>query len=132
MLPAGEKDKYPGERLGLPETGAGSVAGLGRRLLALLVDWLLCEIIAEAAFHTQFLTIAVFAAETWLLTALTGFTIGKRLLGVRVARIDGRPVGFFWSLVRTVLFLCVIPPLIYDSDMRGLHDKAANTVVIRI
>jgi len=27
--------------------------------------------------------------------------------------------------------LAVIPPLIFDGDLRGLHDKAANTVVIR-
>jgi hypothetical protein len=26
----------------------------------------------------------------------------------------------------------VIPPLVFDQDQRGLHDKAANTVVIRI
>src|SRR5918992_3589662 len=31
---------YPGERLGLPRTGSGSVAGYGRRLGALFIDWL--------------------------------------------------------------------------------------------
>jgi uncharacterized RDD family membrane protein YckC len=108
------------------------VAGVGRRLGALLIDWLLCEAIAVAAFHSQFLTIAVFAVETYLLTALTGFTVGKRLLGLRVVRLDGRPVGLIWSLVRTLLFLAVVPPLVFDVDLRGLHDKAAHTVVIRI
>jgi uncharacterized RDD family membrane protein YckC len=107
------------------------VAGFGRRLVALLIDWLLCEAIAIWAFHSQFLTLAVFAAETYVLTALTGYTAGKRLVGVRVARLDGKPVGLVWALVRTLLFLCVIPPLVYDKDLRGLHDKAANTIVIR-
>jgi uncharacterized RDD family membrane protein YckC len=107
------------------------VAGFGSRLGALLIDWLLCEIISIALFHSQFLTIAVFAAETWVLTSLTGFTVGKRIVGVRVARLDGKPVGLIWGLVRTLLFLCVIPPLVYDKDLRGLHDKAANTIVIR-
>jgi uncharacterized RDD family membrane protein YckC len=82
-------------------------------------------------FHNQYLTIAVFAVETYLLTALTGFTVGKRLLGLRVVRLDGKPVGFLWSLVRTLLFLAVIPALVFDGDLRGLHDKAADTVVIR-
>jgi uncharacterized RDD family membrane protein YckC len=132
VTPAGSTSKYPGERLGLPESGAGSVAGVGRRLGALLIDWLLCEAIAVAAFHSQFLTIAVFAVETYLLTALTGFTVGKRLLGLRVVRLDGRPVGLIWSLVRTLLFLAVVPPLVFDVDLRGLHDKAAHSVVIRI
>jgi len=129
---AGDKNEYPGERLGLPASGAGSVAGVGRRLGALLIDWLLCEIIAISVFRNQFLTIAVFAVEVYVLTALTGFTVGKRLLGMRVARLDGKPVGLLWALVRTLLFLAVVPPLVFDADQRGLHDKAANTVVIRI
>jgi uncharacterized RDD family membrane protein YckC len=132
VVSAGDKSQYPGERLGLPQAGAGSVAGIGRRLGALMIDWLMCTAIALAVFHDQYWTIVVFAAEVYLLIALTGFTVGKRLLGLRVVRLDGRPVGLFWSLVRTILFLVVIPPLVFDQDQRGLHDKAANTVVIRI
>jgi uncharacterized RDD family membrane protein YckC len=132
VVSAGDKSQYPGERLGLPQSGAGSVAGVGRRLGALMIDWLMCTVIALAVFHNQYLTIVVFAVEVYVLIALTGFTVGKRLLGLRVVRMDGRPVGLIWSLVRTILFLVVIPPLVFDQDQRGLHDKAANTVVIRI
>ena len=130
---SGEKtaSAYPGQRLGFPETGPGAVAGVGRRLGALFIDWLLCELIAIALLHNQYWTIAVFGVEVWVLTALTGFTVGKRLTGIRVIRLDGRPVGLWWSLVRTVLLLAVIPPLVYDRDQRGLHDKAANTAVVR-
>jgi uncharacterized RDD family membrane protein YckC len=130
--PAEGTDAYPGKQLGLPEFGAGSVAGLGRRLGALVIDWLACTLIALAAVRSQIWTLAVFSAEVWLLTALTGFTIGKRLLGIRVARLDGRPIGFGCALLRLVAFLLVVPPLVYDSDMRGLHDRAAKTVVIRV
>jgi uncharacterized RDD family membrane protein YckC len=129
---AREENGYPGEHFGLPEEGPRSVAGVGRRIAALCIDWLACMLISVAAFRTQFLTIAVFAAEVYLLTALTGFTLGKRLVGVRVVRLDGKPIGFWWALVRTVLLLAVVPPLVFDSDLRGLHDKAANTLVIRI
>jgi uncharacterized RDD family membrane protein YckC len=127
----GDKGEYPGQRLGLPRSGSGMVAGIGRRLGALVIDWLMCEIIAIALFHDLYWTFVVFAVENYLLTALTGYTAGKRLLGLRVARLDGRPVGLIWALVRTVLFLAVIPALIFDGDLRGLHDRAANTVVIR-
>ncbi len=127
----GDKSEYPGERLGLPRSGHGMVAGVGRRLGALVIDWVMCEIIAIALFHDLYWTFVVFAVENYLLTALTGYTAGKRLLGLRVARLDGRPVGLIWALVRTILFLAVIPPLIFDGDLRGLHDKAANTIVIR-
>lgn len=123
---------YPGARLGLPETGPGSVATIGRRLLALLADWLLCMVIALAAFRSQFWTLPIFAVEAYLLTALTGVTVGKRLLGIRVIRLGGRPVGFGWALVRTALLLTVVPALVTDRDLRGLHDRAADTVVVRI
>jgi uncharacterized RDD family membrane protein YckC len=127
-----DRPAYPGEKFGLPEKGPGSVAGMGRRLGALLIDWVVCTLIALAAFHDQYWTLAVFAAQDYLLTALTGLTLGKRLTGIRVARLDGRPVGFLWGLVRTVLLLTVVPPLVADRDLRGLHDRAANTIVVRL
>jgi uncharacterized RDD family membrane protein YckC len=127
-----DEDSYPGKRFGLPEEGSRSVAGVGQRLGALIVDWLACMVISLAIFRTQTWTIAFFAAEAWLLTALTGFTLGKRLLRIRVARIDGRPVGLMSALIRTVLLLLVVPPLVLDRDLRGLHDKAAKTIVLRV
>jgi uncharacterized RDD family membrane protein YckC len=45
--------------------------------------------------------------------------------------VDGKPIGFVWALVRTILLLAVVPALITDRDLRGLHDRAANTIVIR-
>jgi uncharacterized RDD family membrane protein YckC len=51
---------------------------------------------------------------------------------MRVARLDGKPVGIGWGLVRTLLLLAVVPPLVIDRDRRGLHDKAANTIVVRM
>jgi uncharacterized RDD family membrane protein YckC len=129
----GGTSQYPGEDLGLPREGSRSVARMGRRIAALFVDWLLSLLITMSfTRNPQFLTVGVFAAEVYVLTALTGFTVGKRLLGIRVARLDGKPVGLWWALVRTVLLLALIPPLVNDSDLRGLHDRAANTVVIRI
>ena len=123
---------YPGEQLGLPERGPGSVASMPRRVLALLIDWLLSMAIAYWLTHNQFWTIAVFAVETYILTALTGTTIGKRLAGIRVVRLSGGPVGFGWALVRTAILLAVVPPLLTDRDLRGLHDRASDTVVVRI
>ena len=93
---------------------------------------MICSLIALAVFHDQYWTLVVFAVQDYLLTALTGLTLGKRLTGIRVARLDGRPVGLLWGLVRTVLLLTVIPPLVTDRDLRGLHDRAANTIVIRL
>jgi uncharacterized RDD family membrane protein YckC len=130
--PAGDTAAYPGQRLGLPERGPGSVASMPRRVLALFIDWLLCMVIAYGFWRNQFWTIAVFAVEVYMLTALTGFTVGKRLVGIRAMRIGGGPIGFRWSLVRTAILLTVIPPLLTDRDLRGLHDRAADTIVVRM
>ena len=126
------KAYYPGEGFGLPEHGPGSVAGMPGRVLALLIDWLLSMLVAYWLTHSQFWTIAVFAVEVYVLTATTGFTVGKRIVGLRTIRTSGGLVGFWWALVRTAILLTVVPPLLTDRDLRGLHDRAADTIVIRI
>ena len=136
---------YPGKRLGLPQEGAGSAAPMGRRLAALVVDWILCLLIVSLVTHhsvtkvddstyfpTQYWTLALFFAEVWLLTAVSGITVGKRLLRIRVIRADGGRPGFGWAALRTILLLFVVPALLSDHDLRGLHDRAADTVVVRM
>jgi uncharacterized RDD family membrane protein YckC len=132
LTEADSKSAYPGQRFGLPEHGPGSVASMGRRVLALLIDWLLSMAIAYWLTRSQYWTLAVFAVEVYLLTALTGTTVGKRLLGIRVIRTDGSLVGFRWALVRTVLLLTVVLPLLTDYDRQGVHDRAADTIVVRL
>ena len=127
-----KNEAYPGQHLGLPERGPGSVASMPRRVLALFIDWLLSMAIAYWLTRSQFWTIAVFAVETYILTALGGSTVGKRLVGIRAVRLGGGPIGFGWTLVRTAILLTVVPPLLTDRDLRGLHDRAANTIVVRI
>jgi hypothetical protein len=129
---AGKAEAYPGQRFGLPERGSGSVASMPRRVLALLIDWLLSMLIAYWLTGSQFWTIVVFAVEVYVLTATTGFTVGKRLVGIRTIRTNGGLIGFWWALVRTAILLTVIPPLLTDRDLRGLHDRASDTIVIRL
>jgi uncharacterized RDD family membrane protein YckC len=142
---ADDTPDYPGKRFGLPADGPGSHAPMGRRFGALVIDWVLCELIVSAVTHhslirvadssyavTQDWTLLVCFLEIYLLTALSGLTVGKRLLRIRATRLDGRRPGLVWALVRTLLLFCVIPPLLNDRDLRGLHDRAADTVVVRI
>ena len=127
-----DKKAYPGEELGLPERGPGSVSSTSRRIAALFIDWLACTAIAFWLTHSPLWTIVVFAIEVCVLTALGGSTLGKRLVGIRTVRVGGGPVGFGWALLRTAILLTVVLPLLTDQDLRGLHDRAANTVVVRI
>lgn len=130
-----EHPGYPGANLGLPQAGRGAIAGMGRRLGAIFIDWLLCTFIVVALIrppqaHVEYWTLAIFALQDFVLTGFIGLTIGKRLMGIRVVRLDGKMVGPLWALLRTLLLLAVVPPLLSDRDLRGLHDRAANTAVV--
>ena len=125
----------PGERIGLPAQGRGAVAPWGRRILGLAVDWAVSLLVSAAfvedALGRQFGPLAVFAVMHVVLVGTAGFTLGHFVAGVVVRGLDGRPVGVLRALIRTGLLCLVIPPVIYDTDRRGLHDKAAETVVVR-
>jgi uncharacterized RDD family membrane protein YckC len=129
--------------MGLPEQGPGSVAGYGRRLVALVVDWLLAMLVSQAlaaALHwtptaRSFATLVVFGVLAWVLTGVFGATAGKRLAGLRVAPVGPRGVGedrieLLWAFERAVLLVLLVPAVIWDRDHRGLHDRAAGTVVV--
>jgi uncharacterized RDD family membrane protein YckC len=126
---------YPGERLGRPQEGPSSIGRPGRRLLGILVDWLLALLIARtflAGLHLgSFAPLPVLLLEHLLLVGTAGTSIGHRVVGLRVETLDGGAPGLRRALVRAVLLCLAIPPLIWDSDQRGLHDKIAGTVVAR-
>jgi uncharacterized RDD family membrane protein YckC len=118
---------------------------MGRRLVALIIDWLLCYLIASSIVGhniiavndshyeaSQLVALLLFTLEVYLLTAISGLTVGKRLLGLRAVRTDGSRPGFKWAALRTVLLLCVVPACLSDRDLRGMHDRAADTIVVRL
>ena len=135
-------NSYPGERLGLPSEGAGSIARLGRRVGALAIDLLSATLIAYAFFgYTDPVTglrfadpiaanIAFFAIQVVFIPTIGG-SPGHRLLGMRLLRVDRAWAGIWRPVLRTVLLMLVIPAVIWDSDQRGLHDKAASTILVR-
>ena len=125
--------KWAGQRLGLTESGPGSQAKIGRRVLAMMIDWALAMLVSQAfAGGDSTITLAVFAVMQLLLVATLGYSVGHRVLGLQVRRLDGQYVGLWRSLVRVALILLVIPATIWDGDNRGLQDKAAGTVLVRI
>ncbi|MBC6494783.1 transporter [Microbacterium sp. 4-7] len=134
---------YPGERLGMPQTGTGSIARPGRRIGALLIDYVAATIIATGflgydqfalpaeAGLTMFAPMAVFALLQILFIPTAGGSPGHRILGMRVVRLGGGWVGIWRPIVRTLLIVIVIPAVIWDADQRGIHDKATGLVLIR-
>jgi uncharacterized RDD family membrane protein YckC len=64
---------------------------------------------------------------------LAGQTLGMRLIGLRIIRVDDQrqPVNPWRAVVRTVLLFLLIPAVIWDKDGRGLHDRYTDTAVVR-
>jgi uncharacterized RDD family membrane protein YckC len=115
-------------------TGVWQPAPLLRRFGALMLDWLLCVLVSR--------TFAEPIVQPWapvtVLIVEYGFFIGlfARTPGMAITRIrcvslpDGRPIGIPRALLRGVLLALVVPALIMDADRRGLHDRAAGSIVV--
>lgn len=121
---------------GVDDPARDGTVGYGRRILAYLIDGVASVLVARAftqppgtAYSTA--VFAAFVIEKFLLTALTGASLGQRLLGIEVRTEDGSPVGFRRAAIRTLLLVLVIPVVIIDSSGRGLHDRLAGTRLVR-
>ena len=125
--------RYPGERLGFPDEGRGSVARPGRRIIALVIDWGLAILVGLPFFHNDaWANLAIFVVMQIVFIPTIGGSIGHRLLGLRVVAISGGWIGPWRPIVRTLLLAIVLPALVWDSDQRGFHDKIAGTVLLRL
>jgi uncharacterized RDD family membrane protein YckC len=130
---------YGGPVPDAPPDLPGEVAGLGRRVAALAVDWLTSIAVTLLVFRdieygsleSSAATLMVFAAEVILLTWLTGASFGQRILGLVVVRTDGSRLGLGAVALRTLLICLVIPAVVMDSYGRGLQDRAAGSIVLR-
>ena len=127
--------------LGLPQNGSGSPARLGRRVVAIAIDWAACLLISASFFDgAAMATLAIFAAENLVLVSLVGATLGHRIVALQVRRLEvaqGKVeqriggVGVVRGLVRAVLLCLVIPAVVWDAQGRSLHDRFAGTVIAR-
>lgn len=139
-------DRRPGDhrgsRLGLPADGPGSVASFGARAGAFVVDVLLAGLmgglvnvfVAEPTdVQRNVAGYLAFAVLYVLSLTVPAQTPGMRLAGLRVLPLSGsRPaLSLLPAMIRTAVLASFLPALVSDRDGRGLHDKAAGTVVVR-
>ncbi|KKB98893.1 RDD family protein [Mycolicibacter arupensis] len=134
-------DSAPGQRLGLPESGPGSLAPMGRRMVALALDWMVGYGLAGLGVAAGLVTpeyLATVVLGVWLVLGvaavrLFGFTPGQYACGLRVVPVDGPGlgVGLGRATVRGLMIALVVPALFADADGRGLQDRATATAVVR-
>lgn len=139
MSESAAEQSYPGARLGLPESGPGSLASWRARVAALVLDWAASMVVAVALFGPgvlnergwrSFMVLAVFFVESAIFSALLGASVGQLICRITVARLDGLPLGFLRAIPRAALVCLALPPLVVDGDRRGLHDLLLGTAVL--
>jgi uncharacterized RDD family membrane protein YckC len=124
----------------------GEVASLGRRAGAITIDWfaslfvatLINTVIAARSGGPGYVIgsdpiapLVVFFVEVLFFTWVFASSFGQRLLGVQVLALDGSRLVLWRIAVRTLLICLVIPAVIFDSQGRGLHDRAVGSVALR-
>ncbi len=132
-------DQYPGESLGLPESGRGALASWWARIAALIIDWAASMALAVFLFGVgvlrepgwrSWMIMAVFFVQSSVLTGLAGGSFGQILARIGVARLDGRPIGILRAVARQAMICLVIPTVVIGAERRALNDLVLGTVVI--
>ena len=111
---------------------------MGRRVVALFIDWLISYGLAALALASGVISAKMLATSVlviWFVLGIVsvrlfGFTPGQLVSGLGVVALDGR-LGIVRLAVRGLLVGLVIPPLFTDSDGRGLQDRVTGTAVVR-
>jgi hypothetical protein len=110
-----------------------------RRFGAVLVDWLLCQLVVIGIIGVDtaggggaaFAPLGLFALLNIVLVSLTGSTVGHRLFGLQVWQV--RPGSFpLQVVVRTALLCLFVPAVLTSRDGRGFHDVWAGTRIVRL
>ena len=84
-------------------------------------------------FATYVLTSVVYDIVFWL---LAGQTPGKRMLGLRILRTDGKRLRFGNALRRELgylvsyIFVLGFIWILFDNRRQGFHDKLGGTIVV--
>jgi uncharacterized RDD family membrane protein YckC len=126
----------PDRNTGAVDLSSTDAASFGRRFGALLIDWVIATVIAalivDSLRRNPWPQLGLFVLVHVVFVGLFGRTLGMAVAGIRcVSVIDGGAIGIPRALLRGVLLALVVPALISDGDGRGLHDRAAKSVMVR-
>jgi uncharacterized RDD family membrane protein YckC len=114
--------------------------GFGRRMAALMVDWLACYFIIAASAggigamgtNRSWSVLTLFFLEILILSALQGASLGHRIFGIKIVRfIDGGAISPLQALIRSALLVTVIFAITFDENGRGMHERFSQTVLTR-
>ena len=120
------------------------LADIGTRFIALFIDGIILGIITGILFAGGrgaggFASFIVGVIYYWyFLTQQNGQSIGKKVMGIRVVKVNGKPLEAADVIVRYVGYYIdsVVIMLgwiwaLFDKDRQAWHDKLAGTVVVK-
>ena len=110
----------------------------GRRMLGVLIDWLMSYAIAIGFFvefgepSMEAVVFLIFTAQYLLFAALGGATPGHRVVGLKIVRFsDGAMPTPLQALIRTGLLVLIVTAITFDHNGRGINERLSNTVLVR-
>ncbi len=108
-------------------------------MLALAIDALLVMVVSSAVYAEGSLSLVLLAGYGAVMWRFRGTTIGGIVFGIKVVRLDDRPVDWLTAIVRALAsFLSLFAAglgflwIIWDPERQAWHDKIAGTVVVRM
>jgi uncharacterized RDD family membrane protein YckC len=121
---------------GVPEILTYPKASFWQRVAAAVLDIILVIILGVVVHPIWPLVALAYFSALW---AWRSTTVGGIVLGLKVVRLDGKPLTFPVALVRSlgaafsvvVLFLGYLW-IAWDPEKQGWHDKIAGTVVLKL
>jgi uncharacterized RDD family membrane protein YckC len=120
-----------------PDLARPEPASFGRRLLALLIDWaaatLVASFLVDSLARNPWPQLGVFVLAHAFFVGLFGQTVGMALARIRCVSVtDGGAIGIPRALLRGALISLIIPAVISDGDGRGVHDRAARSIMVSL
>ena len=110
----------------------------GRRMLGVLIDWLMSYAIA-IGFFVEFgepsmgaAVFLIFTVQYLIFAALGGATPGHRIVGLKIVRFsDGGMPTPLQALIRTGLLILIITAITFDQNGRGVNERLSDTVLVK-
>jgi len=111
-------------------------ASLGRRVLALAIDWTMSRLIAGLLnpylfLNNDFSTLFIFFLEVAFFTIVFQASAGQRILGIKVVTYPDLGRVAPKRIVLRTLLICLVIPAVFTKDGRPLHNYFTESQTIK-
>ena len=111
-------------------------ASLGRRLLALVIDWTMSRLIAGLlnpylVINRDFSILLIFFLEVAFFTVIFQASAGQRIMAVKVVTYPDQGRVASKKIVLRTLLICLVIPAVFTKEGRSLHDYLTQSQTIK-